>query len=297
MTDAGWDPDHPLVVESDIDDPDGELHLVVPVDVAVMMTARLAQGAAAVSPELAVTVQDVDGERELDDHELRELVQRASDACLDALAAPALAGDDELMELAEAAGLLSSLWTLNLEVAYFPDPEARLAEAGWVDAIGRLAADCQQMLFTRFRPRRDGTFTLKWRNSDRELVAAAIVELRALLGTDDPSIARLFPAAYGGDEERNAGWDALARRELVERRLEALETVESLLSRDRCTADELNAVMRSINDVRLVLGTRLDVDESGVPASLDEADRGTYAVYEHLGFLLSLAVRALRSTL
>jgi hypothetical protein len=52
--------------------------------------------------------------------------------------------------------------------------------------------------------------------------------------------------------------------------------------------------MRSINDVRLALGTILDVDESERPsADPDEAASANLAVYQYLGALLEMTVRAL----
>ena len=45
--------------------------------------------------------------------------------------------------------------------------------------------------------------------------------------------------------------------------------------------------MRSINDIRLVLGTILEVtDDGGAPEVDPRTARATYAVYEFLGFLL-----------
>ena len=53
------------------------------------------------------------------------------------------------------------------------------------------------------------------------------------------------------------------------------------------------AWMRAINDIRLVMGTMLDVDESGVPGDLSPDDAATYSVYEYFGAMLELIVAAL----
>ena len=49
--------------------------------------------------------------------------------------------------------------------------------------------------------------------------------------------------------------------ELQEGRREALRILAETASRDRLTAEELDAWLRALTDLRLALGTRLDVDE------------------------------------
>jgi hypothetical protein len=153
-------------------------------------------------------------------------------------------------------------------------------------------------LWTAIRRRRDGTFAIKWSAIDRSLLEMVVGEMRELVTSDDPGVTRLYPSAYGNDDdERNAGWDALARGELVDHRLASLDTVEGLLRHDRGSAEELGALMRVVNDARLVLGTRLDVTEDGPPADLSPDERRAYALYEHLAALLVVTIRALDSTL
>ena len=142
------------------------------------------------------------------------------------------------------------------------------------------------------RRRRDGTYTVDLGPHDRELLVAMCDQMRDLLTSGDPSLVRLFPSPYGDDTERNEGYAALVVPELTERRLAALETVRSTAQSSQLTAEELSAWMRSVNDVRLVLGTILEVDESGeAPSGDDDADR--YAMYEYLGMLLEVIVRAM----
>ncbi len=143
------------------------------------------------------------------------------------------------------------------------------------------------------RRRRDGTYTVDLGPAERELLVAMCDQLRDLLVGGDPALVRLFPTPYGDDAERNEGYAALVVPELTERRLAALETVRSTAQATQLTADELAAWMRSVNDVRLVLGTVLDVEESGLPDGASEEDRERYATYEYLGMVLELIVRAM----
>ena len=145
-----------------------------------------------------------------------------------------------------------------------------------------------------FRRQRDGTYVVDLGEEERRLVANLMVQLRSLLGTDSPALVRLFPPAYGDDEERNRGYAALAGAELMERRLAAIEAVEETLGEDRLTEEQLETWMRSVNDLRLVLGTILDVtEEDREPPDPDDDAAPLFAAYEYLGYLLEHIVAAL----
>jgi hypothetical protein len=157
------------------------------------------------------------------------------------------------------------------------------------------------MVFDRDRVRRHGPgrYRVKLRPNERALVADLVGQLRDQLvaSTDDPSVRRLFPPAYPDDAERDAGYQVLTRDELLEHRLAALDVVEATLGGDEIDDKAMSAWMGTLNSLRLVLGTRLDVDEE-LPA-LDSADplAPAYAVYEFLGWLLSQVVDALSTDL
>ena len=146
---------------------------------------------------------------------------------------------------------------------------------------------------------RAGTYEVRLPEPERDLLANLTEQLRELLATttDDPSVRRLFPTAYNEDAERDREYQQLVRDELLERRLAALATVEATLEQRELDDDQLNGWLTALNDLRLVLGTRLDVSEdlSGIDAADPEAP--AYAVYEYLGYLLSEAVDALAAGL
>ncbi len=146
-----------------------------------------------------------------------------------------------------------------------------------------------------FRRRRDGSFSVELTEMDRKLLGELVVQLRTMLTTDSPALARLFPPAYGDDEERNAGYAALAGSELVERRLAALTEVERTLEATTLTEDELATWMRSVNGLRLVLGTILDVTEDEPPPDPEDGTAPLHATYEYLGYLLERMVEAMSS--
>jgi len=127
----------------------------------------------------------------------------------------------------------------------------------------------------------------------RRLVGELIGELRELLETDDPGLRRLFPTAYPDDPERDAAYQILARSELVDRRQASLGLVPRLLDAEVLQPDEAEAWMNAVNQVRLVLGTRLDVGEDDEVYDPDAPDAMARAVYFFLGVLLEHFVEAL----
>jgi len=122
------------------------------------------------------------------------------------------------------------------------------------------------------------TYSLNIDASDRTTLNALLDQLRDVLMNDSSSdiARRLFPAAYHQDEQHEQEYQRLMRDD------------NSIV----LTADELDALMRSINSLRLVLGTLLDVDEDEFEAHLDEDDPGygQYQLYSYLGWLLDWIV-------
>lgn len=157
-------------------------------------------------------------------------------------------------------------------------------------------------LFVRDRVKRRsaGRYRVRLRPNEQILIRELVEQLREqlLASTDQPGLRRIFPPAYADDRERDAGYQVLTRDELLETRLAALDVVESTLDGDKdLDEDQLTSWMTTLNSMRLVLGTRLDVDEH-LP-DLDENDElaPAYAVYEFLGWLVDQAVDALDSDL
>lgn len=148
------------------------------------------------------------------------------------------------------------------------------------------------------------TFRLRLRRNETALLRALVVQLRDQLeqSTDAPVVRRLFPPAYPDDAEKDAGYQVLTRDSLLEQRLTALASVEKSLGPDGSATDvdldqeQLESWMATLNNLRLVLGTRLDVDEV-VDIDADEPDAPLHAVYEFLGWLLSQVVEALSESL
>ena len=138
-------------------------------------------------------------------------------------------------------------------------------------------------------------YALSLGEEERELLGQLIEQLRTLLAatTDDPSVRRLFPTAYNQDPERDQAYQVLARDELLERRLAALDGTTATLHATELDQAEISAWSAAVNDLRLVLGTRLDVTEDQPAPADDDPEAPAYAVYGWLTALLDGIVEAL----
>jgi hypothetical protein len=127
----------------------------------------------------------------------------------------------------------------------------------------------------------------------RQLLPVVAQELDGLLDTEDPSLRRLFPTAYAQDPERDAEYQVLARDQLVDRRRAAIAAFVATADADEVSGEELAAWMRVINDLRLVLGTRLDVSEDEPDIDPTDPGAGAMELYRLLGYILEEIVEAL----
>ncbi|TDT15023.1 uncharacterized protein DUF2017 [Ilumatobacter fluminis] len=140
-------------------------------------------------------------------------------------------------------------------------------------------------------------------DDEAALIRRLAGELRQLL-TDDADdeharalLVRLFPTAYPDDEELEEEYQRLMREELVASKLAALDVVDRALAPGADPLDDagLLAFMQSVNSVRLILGTMLEVsddpDADEVRAGLEDSPE--YALYSYLSWLLEHCVRAL----
>jgi hypothetical protein len=138
--------------------------------------------------------------------------------------------------------------------------------------------------------------------SDKEALIGLLDQLRDSLmnGSTDENLKRLFPTAYHQDPKHDEEYQRLMRDDLLVSRLQSLGTATSVLSRESVndttvlTAQELDEFARSINNLRLVIGTVLDIDESDIEVDLDENDPDDQrlVLYGYLGWLLDWAVTA-----
>lgn len=122
-----------------------------------------------------------------------------------------------------------------------------------------------------------------------------VTRLLAGLGTteSDRGAARLQPPVYLDDPEADAEWHRLAGSELDQARRADRSAVEAILEQAGAnqplepitvSIPEANAMMRVVNDARLVLGARWGIDE---PEDYEELRPEAEEVLSFLGWVVS----------
>ena len=150
----------------------------------------------------------------------------------------------------------------------------------------------------RLLRRTRGGYDLRLDGTERDLLRRLLDELRALLIAEstasDPAVARLFPPAYPDDLLENLDFERGAGSGLLAERLAGLDGAAASLDAKAPTEDQLMALLRSINDLRIVYGVKLDITEETGPDDFgDERERATFELYLWLGWIVQNLVEGL----
>jgi hypothetical protein len=139
----------------------------------------------------------------------------------------------------------------------------------------------------------DDEFAIDLGDDERELLVNLAGQLRdLLLESDRPEVQRLFPPGYANDPEREAEYRAMVRDDLLEQRFAAIDLLESTAQATELDLAQMEAWMGSVNSLRLVLGTILDVSEDMVDLDPEDPNAPSYYVYGYLSSLLGEMVEA-----
>ena len=180
---------------------------------------------------------------------------------------------------------------------------------------------------TRFRRVRGGGISASFTEPEAQLLQAMLTDLDALLGSlddtaasgddplaelvgigtataapADPALARLFPDGYTDDDAASADFRRYTQVGLRDARRTRIATALATLAagapgRQVLDAGAAQAWLGVLNDLRLVLGERLEVTEDleGMLAAMppDDPRRPALGVYDWLGWVQETLVRAL----
>jgi hypothetical protein len=154
------------------------------------------------------------------------------------------------------------------------------------------------MMAPFFFDKKGNRFSVRLRKAQRDLLLELCRQSRALLEHEDPSsdpaVARLFPAAYQDDPLRNLEYETSLGGAPRTGKLDALDTVERTIGAKELSEDELLSWMGVVNDLRLVLGTRIDVTEESTEGDFPAGgSRDAFQVYQFLGWLLQEMLEAM----
>ena len=149
------------------------------------------------------------------------------------------------------------------------------------------------------RRRSDGTFGWNLAKNERDVLTHVAKDFRALLAAEtpssDPSLQRLFPPARIDDPIEELEYERKIGDSLLSAKLEQLTILERCVGSRVLSEEDVLACMRAVNDLRLVLGTRLDVREESDPSEFagDPERRSTFELYAYLSWLLESLIDAM----
>ena len=152
--------------------------------------------------------------------------------------------------------------------------------------------------------RRGAELVARLEPAEARIVALLLDQLEQLLTaeiedvTGDPVIARLLPPGHRGDPEIAADYREMTESALRSGKADDLATVRASLPPDggtvRLDPEQATAWLRTSNDLRLALGTRLDIQEDTEPPEDLASEEGQQlAVYYWLTGLQGSLVDAL----
>lgn len=102
----------------------------------------------------------------------------------------------------------------------------------------------------------------------------------------DPAIARLFPVAYLDDQLAAEDFRRFTEPDLRNEKLDNLDLVLFLLDQPdaeiKLNSEQVKAWLRALNDLRLVLGTRIGIDDESINENLEDPG---FHLYDYLTYL------------
>ena len=145
---------------------------------------------------------------------------------------------------------------------------------------------------SRLRRLRNGTYALHLPPEERALLGVVpqqlLASLELLESGDDrtpDSARRILPIAHPRDAAAEEDYVRRHRPTLLARHMESLDLIARTAESNKLSAEELDAWLTAINDLRLALGVTLGVTEEQVEPDPDSPDFADWIVYFYLSFL------------
>jgi hypothetical protein len=149
-----------------------------------------------------------------------------------------------------------------------------------------------------FARKRGGDVEVTLTSAEQALVHSVVSQMTQLMEAPEQVMhtERLFPPAYLDDADAQAEYARLMTADLLDGKRRAVSSMHDTIERgvekrDRwrvtLTADEAQDWLAVLNDARLTLGTRLDVQEKTYDRPIDPADEdaAVHEVFRYLGYL------------
>jgi hypothetical protein len=146
----------------------------------------------------------------------------------------------------------------------------------------------------------DGQYELLITADEREVFLNLLEQFEVLVTNPaNPAVRRLFPSAYVDDDKRNEEYARYMHEELLASKQAQIAVTRGVLTtEDPLSEAQLVGFMQTINALRMVLGTLLDVSEGDddIPDE-NEPNAASWHLYAYLGWLLEWIVDELGSQL
>ena len=144
-------------------------------------------------------------------------------------------------------------------------------------------------------PLKNGAFKVETPDWQIQIFRQLSQELKTVLSERNSYLTtRLFPVAYQSDKAANAEYEQLTHEELLQSHLASLELIEGISTDKEVSEHTLIKLMQGINILRLVLGTRLKIDDENSENSSEinesHPDHNLWLVFHLLGQTLSTIV-------
>ncbi len=132
-----------------------------------------------------------------------------------------------------------------------------------------------------------GQISVRLDETMRALIKQVAEELREVLLVEDPELTRrLYPTAYPDDDALEDGYQEVVHDQLLMQRLDGIDQLQASIDDEEISLDTADAWMNTINQIRLVLGTKLDVGEEQVDIDQDDPESTSYVIYQVLSHIL-----------
>ena len=158
--------------------------------------------------------------------------------------------------------------------------------------MGNITAGLSRMIIT---PLKNGTFKVETPDWQIQIFRGLAEELKTVLSDGNNSLTtRLFPVAYQSDKAANEEYKQLTHEDLLQSHLASLKLIEEISTDKEISEHTLIKIMQGINILRLVVGTRLKIDEeepeNSPQASKDHPDHNLWLIFHLLGEILSIII-------
>jgi Domain of unknown function (DUF2017) len=134
----------------------------------------------------------------------------------------------------------------------------------------------------------DGRYRLRLPKPERAVIRQLPDQLRQELeDPSQPDLRRVFPPASNDDDRLVREYRELLGDQLLAGRLRAVETMATSVGQDVLDEEQILAWLSTLNDLRLILGTRLGVTDERQDEDVPEDDprAQAWALYHYLAFL------------